>query len=151
MATVTVLTSGRLDLRKLERQLAREKYVTAPTADGLRITPIAGSPVDVRLVTDEELPEDLVSRAWEVIGRRPARCLVCVFDGPIGDSPAWASVIGIAQAVAAVMPLAVLDDHAGSTYLIHPARGLIRTGEVKGTRATRSAGALLRRLFRDGS
>ena len=72
-----------------------------------------------------------------------------MFDGPVGRSEAWPTVVDIARVVARVAPLAVLDDHAGTIYLIHTDRGLIGLDEYEEVRTRSKANSLLRRLFGD--
>ena len=71
------------------------------------------------------LSDHLIDQAGQLLGRPPRDGLTCVFDGPVGRSEAWPTVVDIARAAARVAPLAVLDDHAGTIYLIHLDRRLI--------------------------
>jgi hypothetical protein len=149
MGAVTVLTGSPLDPHKLERRLARARCSTTRIAGGLRVA-CAGTVVDVSVMAGRALPYQMIKTTAELIGTPPAAGLNCVFDGPVGESEAWATVIEVAKAAGAVAPLAVLDDHAGSLYLVNPNQGLISATEVNPARGTSPAGSLLRRLFGDG-
>jgi hypothetical protein len=149
MGAVTVLTGSAVDLHKLERRLARARCSTTRMAGGLRVT-CGGSAADVSLVAGKSLPYQMIKGASELIGTPPITGLACIFDGPVSQSEAWTTVLEIAKAAAAVAPLAVLDDHAGSQYLVNPNEGLINATEIQPARGTTPASALLRRLFGDG-
>jgi hypothetical protein len=144
-----VLTSGRIDLRRLERQLAREGCSTARRAGGLRVWHNGeSSVVDTSMAVVDDLSEHVIDQAGQLLGRPPGDGLTCVFDGPAGRSEAWPTVVDIARAAAKVAPLAVLDDHAGTIYLIHLDRGLIGPEEYADVRVkSKQANPLLRRLF----
>jgi len=89
-----------------------------------------------------------IEQAGQLLGRAPRDGLTCVFDGPAGRSEAWPTVVDVARAAARVAPLAVLDDHAGTLYLIHLDRGLIGPEEYADVRIkSKQANPLLRRLF----
>jgi hypothetical protein len=148
MGTVTVLTGSALDLHKIERRLARSGCATTRITGGLRVI-YAGHVVDARVAAGSGLPFQMTKGASELIGTQPKSGLICSFDGPVGTSDAWATVIAIAKAVAAAAPLAVLDDHAGSLYLVNPNEGLINATDIQPARGTTPASALLRRLFGD--
>jgi hypothetical protein len=144
-----VLTSGRIDLRRLERQLAREGCSTARRAGGLRVWHKGeSSVVDTSMAVVDDLSQHVIDQAGQLLGRPPGDGLTCVFDGPAGRSEAWPTVVDIARAAAKVAPLAVLDDHAGTIYLIHLDRGLIGPEEYADVRVkSKQANPLLRRLF----
>ncbi len=144
-----VLTSARIDLRRLERQLAREGCSTARRAGGLRVWHNGeSSVVDTSMAVVDDLSEHVIDQAGQLLGRPPGDGLTCVFDGPAGRSEAWPTVVDIARAAAKVAPLAVLDDHAGTIYLIHLDRGLIGPEEYADVRVkSKQANPLLRRLF----
>ena len=93
--------------------------------------------------------DEVFDQAVQLMGRSPRAGLTCVFDGPVGRSEAWPTVVDIARAVARVAPLAVLDDHAGTIYLVHIDRGLIDLDEYEELRTRSKANSLLRRLFGD--
>jgi hypothetical protein len=96
----------------------------------------------------DDLSDHLIDQAGQLLGRRPRDGLTCVFDGPVGRSEAWPTVVDIARAAARVAPLAVLDDHAGTIYLIHLDRGLLGPDEYADVRIrSKQANPLLRRLF----
>jgi hypothetical protein len=150
MSRVTVLTGANLDLRKLERRLARARCATTRTVGGLRVTCVGdSSAVDASLVAGKALPYQMIKGASELIGMPPTTGLTCAFAGPVGESEAWATVIEIAKAAATVAPLAVLDDHAGGLYLVNPNEGLISATELQPARSTTPTNALLRRLLGD--
>jgi hypothetical protein len=149
MGTVTVLTGSPLDLHKLERRLARARCSTTRMVGGLRVT-YAGYAAEVRVVAGKALPHQMIKGASELIGTPPKTGLTCVFDGSVGQSEAWTTVLEIAKAAAALAPLAVLDDQAGSQYLVNPNEGLINATEIQPARGNTPASALLRRLFGDG-
>jgi hypothetical protein len=144
-----VLTSARIDLRRLERQLAREGCSTARRAGGLRVWHNGeSSVVDTSMAVVDDLSDHVIDQAGQLLGRPPGDGLTCVFDGPAGRSEAWPTVVDIARAAAKVAPLAVLDDHAGTIYLIHLDRGLIGPEEYADVRVkSKQANPLLRRLF----
>ena len=148
MAAVTVLTSGRIDLPRLERQLAREGLTIARRNGGLRVRHDGeSSVVDMSMAIMDELSDGVFDQAVQLMGRAPRAGLTCVFDGSVGRSEAWPTVVDIARAVARVAPLAVLDDHAGAIYLIHIDRGLIDLDEYEEVRTQSKANSLLRGLF----
>ena len=150
MAAVTVLTSGRIDLSRLERQLAREGLITTHREGGLRVSgDRESSVVDTSMAIMDGVSDEVFDQAVQLMGRSPRAGLTCVFDGPVGRSEAWPTVVGIARAVARVAPLAVLDDHAGTIYLVHIDRGLIDLDEYEELRTRSKANSLLRRLFGD--
>jgi hypothetical protein len=94
------------------------------------------------------LSDYLIDQAGQLLGRRPRDGLTCVFDGPVGRSEASPTVIDIARAAASVAPLAVLDDHAGTIYLIRLDQGLIGPDEYADVRIrSKQTNPLLRRLF----
>lgn len=144
-----VLTTVRIDLRRLERQLAREGCSTARSASGLRVWRDGeSSVVDTSMASVDDLSDQVIDQAGQLLGRPPGDGLSCVFDGPAGRSEAWPTVVDIARAAAKVAPLAVLDDHAGTIYLIHLDRGLIGPEEYADVRVKFTpANPLLRRLF----
>jgi hypothetical protein len=148
VATVTVLTAARIDVGRLQRRLARAGYDTVADADSLRICrPDRRMPVDARVSDPSELPPDILDSARRLLGRRPRWRLTCSFDGPAHTSEAWGTVVDTACAVAANVPLAVLDDLAGAVYLVHPNRGLVRPQDA--AEGGRSASDVLRRLLGD--
>ena len=150
MAAVTVLTSGRIDLSRLERQLAREGLITTHREGGLRVSDDRqSSVVDTSMAIMDGVSDEVFDQAVRLMGRSPRAGLTCVFDGPVGRSEAWPTIVDIARAVARVAPLAVLDDHAGTIYLVHIDRGLIDLDEYEELRTRSKANSLLRRLFGD--
>ena len=126
MTAVTVLTAARINLRKLERRLVRAGYAMVPDDDGLQVSRHGRWDV-VTMSTSRvsDLPDDALGTARRLVGLAPRTAVICRFDGDVGTSDSWPTVVDIARAVAAVAPLAVLYDHAGTTYLVHLERGLI--------------------------
>ena len=69
---MTVLTSGRIDLRRLERQLAREGCLTARGASGLRVWHDGeSSVVDTGMVRMDGLSDHSIEQAGQLLGERP--------------------------------------------------------------------------------
>ena len=148
MTTVTVLTSRRIDPGRLDRRLARAGYTTTAGAGGVRIhRPADASGVDATMPDIDDLPDAMRSAACELFGGPPRCALACSFDGPAAPSDDWATVVDIARAVAADVPLAVLDDHAGTTYLVHPKRGLVGPDEYRAIPRRNPTADFLRRLL----
>jgi hypothetical protein len=145
MARVTILTGRRIDWRKVERRLTRSGYTA---------TPNAVSPADQRTtvaisVPDlAALPDQVLDSARQLLGVDPRHAIACAFEA----DPAWPVVVDIARAVAADTPITVLDDHAGTAYLVHPKRGLIGPDEYQAVarRTAPSAGEVLRRYLNRG-
>ena len=147
---VTVLAGVGINRRKLRRRLVRAGYQTAWVGNTLSVSPDIGQgTVSITTLTVSELPEGVAESARELLGFRPRDGITCGFDGRPGESVAWPTVIDVARAVAAQVPLAVLDDHAGTLYLIHPGRGLIGPEEYRKLRSRNSTADLLRGLLGD--
>ena len=148
MTAVSVLTAANINLRKVMRTLEREGY-TAVAHDGVievsRDGVVSASPTRL-----DDLPSDRLDVARRMLGLRPWSGVTCRFDGAVGAAETWTTVVDIARAVAAVVPLAVLDDHAGTTYLIHSKRGLVPPEEFNETHAPSSSTDFLRRLLGNG-
>lgn len=148
MAAVTVLAASRIDQRKVQSRLARMGCTTAATPGGLRVWRLSESfAVDTSMPNLDDLSEVIIDPAAQLLGRPPRGCLSCSFDGPADRSGAWSTVVDIARAVAAVVPLAVLDDHAGTSYLIHPDQGLIGPRQYEAIPRISPSSELLRRLL----
>jgi hypothetical protein len=148
MATVTVLAAGRISRARVERRLARAGYELTTGADSVRVVPPGGGESVVITTTDlAAVPESAVQAAKPLLGFAPRSGITCGFDGPVGRSDAWPTVVDIARAVAATVPLAVLDDHHGDNYLVHPRRGLIPRAEYDAAPRTPSTSDLLRRIL----
>lgn len=142
MARVTILTGRRIDWRKVERRLTRSGYVTTQTtvaSEAQRIT------VTVAVPDLATLPAQVLNSARQLLGVNPKHAIACTF----GADPAWPVVVDIARAVAADAPITVLNDHAGTAYLVHPKRGLIGPEEYRAVakRTAPSAGEVLRRYL----
>lgn len=142
MTAVSVLTAANINLRKVMRQLERDGY--SPVAHAGVIDVGAVSVAASRL---DSLPSDRHDVARRMLGLRVWSGVDCRFDGPLGTGDAWTTVVDIARAVAAVVPLAVLDDHAGTSYLIHSKRGLVPPQEFNETHGPSSSSDFLRRLL----
>jgi hypothetical protein len=153
VATVTVLTAASLNMRKVERRLSAAGYTVAAEAGGIRFSRHGPrDAVDTAACNVGDLPNSAIDSARQLLGLSPRNGIICAFDGPAGQSPAWTTVIDVARAVAAEVPLAVLDDHAGTTYLVHPGRGLIGPAEYETVRRgmPTSTADMLRRIFGAG-
>jgi hypothetical protein len=148
MTAVTVLTSANISQRKVERRLARAGCAAMPHDGGLRVSrhgrwglvTTTASPI-------ADFPADSVEAARRLLGFPPRAGVTCWFEGPVGRSDSWPTVVDIARAVAADVPLAVLDDHAGTTYLVHAVRGLIAPEEYEQARGRAGTTDFLRRLL----
>jgi hypothetical protein len=148
MATVTVLAAAHINHRKVYRRLAGAGYAVAEDLDGVRVSRHGRwDAVDTSLSRLGDLPDRVIQSAKPLLGFAPRDGITCSFDGPAHESDAWPTVVDIARAVAASVPLAVLDDHVGTSYLVHPGRGLIEPAEYDAVRRTTSTGDLLRRFL----
>jgi hypothetical protein len=94
-----------------------------------------------------QLPARRAESARKLLGGAARGGLVCSFEGPVTPSESWTVVVDIARAVAADVPLAVLDDHAGTTYLVHPKLGLVAPSEYEKVRHESITSELLRKLL----
>lgn len=146
VARVTILTGRRIDWRKVERRLTRGGYVTTQTTVALAAQQTTVT-VAVRMAVPDlaALPAQVLDSARQLLGVNPKHAIACTFDA----DPAWPVVVDIARAVAADTPITVLDDHAGTTYLVHPKRGLIGPDEYQAVakHTAPSAGEVLRRYL----
>jgi hypothetical protein len=150
VATVTVLAAAHIKVRSVEQRLSEAGYDVAVAVGTVRVSRHGRwDAVDVTMASVGDLPDLIVDPAKRLLGLRPREAITCAFEGAAGTSDAWPTVVDIAKAVAAVVPLAVLDDHTGTTFLVHPGRGLIGPEEYR-TRRSTFGGDLLRRLL-DGS
>jgi hypothetical protein len=150
VATVTVLAAAHIKVRSVEQKLSDAGYDIAVAAGTVRVSRHGRwDAVDITMAPVADLPALILDPAKRLLGLRPREAIACAFEGSAGTSDAWMTVVDIAKAVAAVVPLAVLDDHTGTTYLVHPGRGLIGPEEYRNRRSTLGAD-LLRRLL-DGS
>lgn len=148
MAAVTVMTGAKIKHRKVERRLVRAGLAVVPDDGGLRVSRHGRWDVVTMTIADlADLSEGTVDLARRLLGLAPRAGVTCSFEGPAGRSDAWPTVVDIARAVAAEVPLAVLDDHAGTTYLVHPTRGLIAPAEYERVRGRASTSDILRRLL----
>ena len=148
MTAVTVLTAAKINLRKVERRLVRAGYTTAPHQGGLRVSRHGRWDAVTTTVREMgDLPTDSHDAARRLLGFPPRTGMTCRFEGPAGRSDSWPTVVDIARAVAAEVPLAVLDDHAGTSYLVHSVRGLIAPEEYEKMRGRPTTTDLLRRLL----
>jgi hypothetical protein len=150
MTAVTVLTAAKINHRRVERRLVRAGYATVAEEAGLRVS--RHGRWDVATMTTSavaDLPRDTLDAAQRLLGLPPRTGVTCRFEGAVGTSDSWPTVVDIARAVAAVAPLAVLNDHAGTTYLVHLVRGLIGPEEYEPALARRrpSTADFLRKLM----
>jgi hypothetical protein len=148
MTAVTVLTAAHLNHKKVERRLARAGYATVAEDGGLRVSRHgrwdAVTTIAARVA---DLPRNTVDAARRLLGLAPRTGVTCRFEGAVGFSDSWPTVVDIARAVAAEVPLAVLDDHAGTTYLVHAERGLIAPEEYEQAFDPAGTTDFLRRLL----
>jgi hypothetical protein len=148
MTAVSVLTAARINRRRVDRRLARAGYTAVAQDDGVRVSRSgSGDAVTMSTAALADLPGPSLDAARRLLGLSPSSVVTCRFDGAVGQSEAWAMVVDIARAVAAEVPLAVLDDHAGTTYLIHAGRGLIPPEEYEQLAGTTRPTDFLRRLL----
>jgi hypothetical protein len=151
MTAVTVLAAARINQRKLERRLVRSGYATVPHEHGLRVSRHGRwDAVTTTAPEMADLPGDSVDAARRLLGYPPRAGVTCSFEGAVGHSDSWPTVVDIARAVAAEVPLAVLDDHAGTRYLVHAVRGLIAPDEYEQVRGRPTTSDFLRRLLGGG-
>ena len=132
MAVATVLTAFPFDLSRLDKALPSMVSRQEGSAGSFVITE-KGHHIVVSDGTRElaELSVPAIRSATELLGRRPRFAAACRFDD-VGDYRyEWDIVVEFAKAVADRVPLAVLHDHAGNTYLINPKRGLISHEEYE--------------------
>lgn len=136
---MTVLTTRRIDRRRLARRLAAAGFTPQTGTGSLRVTPA----VEVAAGDPANLPADVRTRAARLLGVPPREVLTCsgAFDAD------RATIVAVAQAVAADAPIAVLDDGAATTYLVHPRDGLIGPEVYRHHPPDRSAMAMLRRAL----
>jgi hypothetical protein len=144
MARVTILTTRRIDWRKVGRRLAGDGYTTTDTT--VSAADQRGS-VTVAVPDLAALPDRVVESARQLLGVKPRHAIACTFDADARNT-----VIDIARAIAADTPIAVLHDHAETAYLVHPERGLIGPEEYRSVarRTAPSAGEVLRRYLTGG-
>jgi hypothetical protein len=151
MAVVSVLTAVGVDLRKIGSTLAGEGYDIAQDAAGYVISREARR-IAVRDATRNlpDLSDRVIRSATELLGRAPRFRVDCVFDDTAEDRYGRAMAVQVAQAVAGHVPLAVFDDHAGTTSLVHPRRGLVGPEEYQAMRRANPVADLFRRFFGAG-
>jgi hypothetical protein len=151
MASVTVLAASHIDRRKLQRRLNREGYATVAEPGHVQVARHGRwDAVEMSTVNRAALPAPAVTSAKALLGLAPRDGLTCAFEGEVGESDAWPTVLDIARAVAELVPLAVLDDRNGTTYLVHPRRGLVPPAEYEAARqANAGSNDLLRRFLGD--
>jgi hypothetical protein len=124
-----ILAATRINAKKVARRLERAgRPVTAVSLTAARIA---------------DLPVDTAEVAERLLGLPPRAGLTCAYDGAAG----WAAVVEIARAVAAEVPLAVVDDLAGTTYLVHAERGLIPPDEYERQRGRPATSEVIRRML----
>jgi len=147
MTVVSVLSAARISRRKVERRLTRAGYTLAGEEGARQVSRAGGDAVEMSAVRPDELTPVSMDAARQLMGHGPSTGVRCRFDGGVGTGDAWVTVVDIARSVAAEVPLAVLDDHAGTTYLISPQRGLIPPEEYNRRQAPSAASDFLRRLL----
>jgi len=151
MTAVTVLAAAKINERKVERRLVRAGCTVVPIDGGLEVSRHGRwDAVTTTVPRMSDVAGDSVDAARRLLGFPPRAGLTCRFDGPVGRSDCWPTVVDIARAVAAEVPLAVLDDHAGRTYLVHAVRGLIAPEEYEQMRGRATTSDFLRRLLGGG-
>jgi hypothetical protein len=147
MVRATILTTRRIDWRKVERRLTRDGYLTTQDTVSRTDQQIADQQITVTVTRPDlaALPAQVVEAARHLLGVNPKHVIACTFEA----QSAWPTVVDIARAVAADAPIAVLDDHAGTTYLVHPKRGLVGPEEYQAVarRTAPSAVEVLRRYL----
>jgi hypothetical protein len=150
MGSVTVLAAARINHRKVREWLAREGYAIVEDADRVAISRHGRWDVVHTGGPDlAALPDLAVQLVKALLGFAPQDGITCAFEDEPRQSDSWPTVVDIARAVASNVPLAVLYDHAGTAYLVHPGRGLIEPEEYEAIRRSTPAGDVLRRFFRD--
>jgi hypothetical protein len=148
MTAVTVLAAAKIKQQKIERRLVRAGFAVEPHDGGLQVSRHGRwDAVTATVPKLPDLPSDSLDAARRLLGFTPRSGLMCWFEGSPGTSDSWPTVVDIARAVAAEVPLAVLDDHAGTTYLINPVRGLIGPEEYEQVRGRPTTADFLRRLL----
>jgi hypothetical protein len=149
MAMVKVLTARKINQRRVQQRLTHGGYATVAAGGSYRISRHGRwDAVEIHMADVADLPLDGRDYAKQLLGLAPSNGITCSFDGDVGQSDAWTTVVDIARAVAAEVPLAVLYDHRGTTYLVHPGRGLIGPEASAGAERDTTSD-LLRRMFRD--
>jgi hypothetical protein len=146
MTTVTVLAGRRISRRRLRRRLARSGYATFGE-EPLRISHDGRGVIQAAAADPDDLPERVTESARQLLGIPARYGLTCSFAGPAGGTEEWTTVVAVARAVAADVPLAVLDDLRGTAYLVHPERGLVGPEEYEPLRRGTTTSDVLRRLF----
>jgi hypothetical protein len=147
VATVTLLAARRINPGRLQKRLQQAGYLVSAEPCGFRLGD--GRPVIVdTTLCDQHGPADaLTELATELFGGPPRGRVSCTFDGPPAVSPEWTTVVDVARAVAAIVPLAALHDGTGTVYLVHPQRGLIGPDEYRAIPKPEPALDVLRRLL----
>jgi hypothetical protein len=132
MAAVTVLSTAKINQRRVGRRLVRAGYAVEPHDGGLQIARHGRwDAVTTTTARIDDLRSDSIATARRLLGYRPRTGVTCSFEGSVGSSDSWPTVVDIARAIAAEVPLAVVDDHAGTTYLVNAKRGLIGPDEYQ--------------------
>jgi hypothetical protein len=145
---VTVLSAATIKLRNVQRGLVGAGYAMVPQDAGLQVSRHGRwDAVTITATRMADLPGDTVDAAQRLLGLAPRTGVTCSFEGSVGESDSWPTVVDIARAVAAKVPLAILDDHAGTTYLVHAERGLIAPEEYEQVRGRPTTADFLRRLL----
>ena len=146
MITAVVLTGRRISRRRLRRRLASAGYA-ALGDEPLHVSRNGRGIIEVAAVDPAGLPERAAGSARQLLGMSPRYGLLCSFAGEAGATEEWATMVAVARAVAADVPLAVVDDLIGTAYLVHPGRGLIGPEEYGPLRGRMSTSDVLRRML----
>ena len=142
------MAAARINRGKVERRLVRAGCAVVPQEGGWLVSRHGRWDVVTMTVAEtRDLPGDSADPAWRLLGFPPRAGVTCAFDGPVERSDSWPTVVEIARAVAAEVPLAVLDDHAGTSYLVHAKHGLIAPAEYEQMRGRPTTSDFLRRLL----
>ena len=148
MTAVTILAGAKVSQRRVARRLLRAGYTLTTGDDSVLVSAeTAPDAVTMSVQPLAEVPAGSAEAAGLLLGVAPRAALTCSFTGPPGRADSWPTVVGIARAVAAEVPLAVLDDSAGTRYLVDAKRGLIAPAEYEQVRGRPSTGELLRRML----
>ncbi len=146
--TIWILTTRRIDWRKLERRLSRDGHLSAQdtsaqdtstqdtsTQDTSTQDTVSRADQQITVTVDRPdlaaLPTHVIDSARRLLGVNPTHSIACTCETQSAGPAVPDIVVDIARAVAADAPITVLDDHAGTTYLVHPKRGLVGPEEYE--------------------
>ena len=101
MAAVTVLSTAKINQRRVERRLVRTGYAVEPHDGGLQIARHGRwDAVTTTTARIDDLPSDSIATARRLLGNRPRTGVTCSFEGSVGSSDSWPTVVDIARAIA---------------------------------------------------